>query len=278
MSKETRDRHMGGRRLWTCALCAALGFAAMPALAHAQQNDARVGARRFMEYCAGCHGTDGRGGAKGPSLVGEPAASRSDDELYAIVHNGTHRGMPPFAQIGDANITALVRFLRLLENSNSGSAAKAPEGPPGDARAGQMLYFGKAQCSTCHMVNGEGGFLAHSLTHYARNRTPQAILAAIVNPDHPLIPSTRVVTVTMHGGQTLTGVLRNEDEFNLNVQTTDGRYHLLDQSNVLHVEYADHSLMPRDYATRLTPAELNDIVSYLMAAGATQRVPEENVR
>jgi len=269
---------MGGRGLWTRALCAALGFAGVPAFAHGQQNEARLGARRYMEYCAGCHGTDGRGGAKGPSLAGEPAASRSDDELYAIVRNGTHGGMPPFAQIGEASLTALIRFLRLLENGNSDSAAKAPQGPPGDARAGRVLYFGKAQCSTCHMVNGEGGFMARSLTHYARNRAAEAIRAAIVNPGHPLILSTRVVTVTMPGGKTLTGVLRNEDEFNLDLQTTDGRYHLLNRSSVLQVDYTDQSLMPRDYGTRLTPAELNDIVSYLMSAGGKKGVNEEHVQ
>jgi cytochrome c oxidase cbb3-type subunit 3 len=266
---------MGGRGWWMRALCAALGMAGVPAFAHGQQNDARLGARRYMEYCAGCHGTDGRGGAKGPSLAGEAAASRSDDELYAIVRNGTHGGMPPFAQIGEANLTALIRFLRLLENGNS---AKAPQGPPGDARAGQTLYFGKAQCSNCHMVNGQGGFMARSLTQYARNRTAEAIRTAIVNPDHPLVLSTRVVTVTLRGGKTLNGVLRNEDEFNLDLQTADGRYHLLNRSDVLHVDYTDHSLMPRDYGTRLTPAELNDIVSYLMSAGGKQRVHEERVQ
>ena len=56
------------------------------------------------------------------------------------------------------------------------------------------------------MVNGQGGFMARSLTHYARNRTAETIRTAIVNPDHPLIPSTQVVTVTTRGGETHTGV------------------------------------------------------------------------
>ncbi len=229
-----------------------------------------------MEYCAGCHGTDGRGGAKGPSLAGNRTASRSDDQLDDVVRNGAHGGMPPFAQIGDANIRALIGFLRLLENS--GSAAQAPQGPPGDSRAGQALFFGKAQCSTCHMVNGQGGFMARSLTHYARNRTAETIRTAIVNPDHPLIPSTQVVTVTTRGGETHTGVLRNEDEFDLDLETTDGRYHLLNRSNIMRVDYSDHSLMPHDYGTRLSPAELNDIVSFLMAADRVQPAGEGNAQ
>ena len=248
-------------------------MAAAAAQAHSQPDDARAGARLYMDYCAACHGTDGRGGSKGPSLAGDRTASRSDDELDAILHNGTHNGMPPFAQIGDANIRALMHFLRMLQN---GGAAQTPQSLPGDPRAGQALYFGKAQCSACHMVNGQGGFMARSLTHYARNRTVDTIRAAIVSPDRPLIPSSRVVTVTTRNGTKITGVLRNEDQFSLDLQTTDGRYHLLDRSNVLRVDSTDHSLMPRDYGTRLSPAELNNIVSFLMEAGKARQSSEEN--
>lgn len=260
------------RGLWVQALCAAVSIAGSSAVARGQQADARTGARRYMEYCAGCHGTDGRGGAKGPSLTAHLAASRSDDDLYAIVHNGTHDGMPPFAQIGDANIRALIGFLRLLQNS--GSVAQAPQGPPGDAIAGRALFFGKSQCSACHIVNGQGGFMASTLSHYARNRTAESIRTAILNPDYPLNPSTQMVTVAIRGGQTLTGVLRNEDEFTLDLQTTDGRYHLLSRSSVVHVDYSGHSLMPRDYAMRLSPAELNDIVCFLISADKAQHSPE----
>lgn len=266
---------MGVRGLYVPALCASLWLGAVCA-AGGQQSDAREGARRFEEYCAGCHGTDGRGGAKGPSLAGAPA-NRSDAELSAIVSNGTRGGMPPFAQIGGANIEALVHFLRLLQGDSPAKSSQ-PEPLPGDARAGRALFFGKAQCSSCHMINGQGGFMARGLTHYGRNLSADAIRAAIVDPDNPLIPSARVVTVTTRAGQTLTGVLRNEDEFNVDLQTEDGRHHLLKRSDVTHVDYTLHSLMPRDYATRLSRAELNDIVSILMATGREPQASEASGR
>jgi cytochrome c oxidase cbb3-type subunit III len=254
------------------ALCVAV-WTAGATVAHAQPSDARTGARRYMEYCAACHGTDARGGAKGPSLAGDPLAARSDDELYRILQNGTQGGMPPFAQIGEANIRDLVAYLRLLENSGSAAPSQAA---PGDAAAGRTVFFGKAQCSTCHVIDGQGGFMARSLTHYARNRTTDTIRSAIVNPDHPLILSTQVVTVALHGSQTLTGVLRNEDEFSLQLQTPDGRFHLLSRSSVARVDYSGHSLMPHDYATRLSPAELNDIVTFLMSADRVPQSREDN--
>jgi len=262
------------RGLRVRALGIGLWIASASVLMHGQ-DDARLGARRYMEYCAGCHGTDARGGAKGPSLTSSAAVNRSDSELSATVRNGSRGGMPPFAQIGDANIQALIHFLRLLQGAGS---ANTPHQPPGDAGAGRALYFGKAQCSACHMMNGQGGFIARSLTHFARNRTPDAIRAVILNPDNPLIPSTQVVAVTTRAGEKLTGVLRNEDAFSLDLQTEDGRYHMLSRSDLMHIEYSGHSLMPRDYGTRLTPTELNDIVSFLMAAGKNEPSSEERDR
>ena len=225
------------------------------------------GAQRFMEYCAGCHGADAKGGDKAPPLVS--ASNRmtpSDEELIRIVREGTTDGMPPFAQIGDANITSVVRYLRLLEDSATSPKTSAKPGVTGDTKAGRELYFGKARCSTCHVMGGVGGFIGAALTTYGRNRTADAILNAITAPDSPLEPSSRVVRVTEKTGRSLTGILRNEDAFNLAIQTEDGRYHLLARRDLKDVHYTENSLMPRDYGTLLMPKELNDIVSFMIEA------------
>ena len=239
---------------------------------HAQRSDAGHGVQRFMEYCAGCHGADARGGDKAPALVSASNTTNlSDSELFRIVHDGTKGGMPPFAQIGDANIRAVVQFLRSLEDSAASKSASGEATVTGDVDAGRTLYFGKAQCSTCHLMQGKGGFIARNLTAYGRDRTGDEILHAITAPDTPLVPSSQVVTVTTKTGQNLTGVLRNEDNFTLALQTEDGRYHLLPRSDVRDVRYTEHSLMPQDYSTRLSQKELNDIVSFLIVASRSPR-------
>lgn len=133
------------------------------------------------------------------------------------------------------------------------------------------MYFGKAQCSTCHMIEGHGGFIASDLTTYGRSRTADAILLAITAPDTPLAHSSRVVSVLTRGGQKLTGVLRYEDNFSVAIQMEDGRYHLLARSDLTDVHYTGHSLMPRDYGTRLTSKELNDLVSFLVVTSRKGR-------
>jgi cytochrome c oxidase cbb3-type subunit III len=225
-----------------------------------------------MEYCAGCHGADGNGGDKAPSLAARSKASnRSDSELFRIVHDGTQSGMPPFAQIGDANIRAVIQYVRGLADTVATTDARTEAAVTGDVEAGRALYFGKGQCSKCHLMHGKGGFIAQNLTNYGRTRAAEAILEAIKNPDNPLVPSSQAVTVKTRTGATLTGVLRNEDAFSLALQTEDGRFHLLSRSDVADVLYAGRSLMPRDYGTRLSSKELNDLVSFLIVESREPR-------
>ncbi len=244
------------------------------------RNGANQGAQQFARNCAGCHGADGKGSDKAPAIATMPnVVAMSDADLMKIVHDGTAAGMPPFAQLGDPAITAVVGYLRTLQG-------KTPAGAPaaavtGDANAGRALYFGKAQCSNCHMIEGEGGFIAADLTAYGQSRAANAIQQAIVNPD--AVPAgggrgggggfggggatARTVEVTTKSGQKLTGVVRSEDNMNLAMQTQDGRYHFLVRGDLAKVTYLPHSLMPIDYGTRLTAKELNDIVSFLIVTG-----------
>ena len=80
-----------------------------------QGNQPNRCAQRFVEFCAGCHGPDGSGGDKAPSLIhSSNTLDGSDADLIRVVRDGTTGGMPPSAQIGDANIQAVIHYLRTL--------------------------------------------------------------------------------------------------------------------------------------------------------------------
>lgn len=246
--------------------CAALFlFAGMSMQGQGRRNGAQAGRQQFETNCAVCHASDASGD-KGPALTTPNIVELSDTALIKIVHDGTAAGMPPFAQLGDENIVAVVRYLRTLQGQ--GDTAAAPV-VMGDSATGKALYFGKAQCSSCHMVQGNGGFIAADLTGYGRSHAADAIKKAIVTPDTPLAPASRVVEVQTKAGKKLSGVVRSEDNFNIALQTEDGRYHFLSRSDLASVNYTDHSLMPHDYGTQLTGKELDDIVSFLIVTGKT---------
>ena len=69
--------------------------------------------------------------------------------------------------------------------------------------------------------------------------------------------------ITLQGDR-LEGLIRNEDNFSIQLQTKDGSFHLLRKIDVQSCENRDGSLMPANYGERLSPSELDDLVSYLL--------------
>jgi cytochrome c oxidase cbb3-type subunit III len=252
-----RDRMIPSNHNSRNLLCCLLLLAGFCPGASAQ-NLAEERTKLFSENCGSCHGLDGRGGERGPDVASSRDVQKlSDSALGKIVREGIPgSGMPPFSSLGDANIRALVAELRTLQGHNSTSPL------PGSPEAGKTLFSGGARCAECHMANGVGGFMGSDLSAYARNRTAAEIRDAIIHPSghsrHPL------VVATTQDGQTFTGLARNEDNFSLQLQTSDGAFHFFDKSALRGLEHPSQSLMPSDYETRLSQKQIDDIISYLM--------------
>ena len=74
---------------------------------------AAPGRTAYDQFCARCHGADGRGGQMGPGIVAR-LSSRSDVELASLVRDGLPaRGMPALA-IAGPELRQLIAFLRTL--------------------------------------------------------------------------------------------------------------------------------------------------------------------
>lgn len=219
------------------------------------------GKQVFATTCAACHGLDGAGGEHGPDVSHRrEVQGLSDKALQQIIRGGVPgTGMPAFGSLNDGQVKAVVRYLRSLQGQ--GTAAEVS----GDPKSGRAIFFGKAGCSQCHMAKGEGGFIASDLSSYASMPSASDIRDAITDPNRNLDPRKRTVTVITGDGQTLTGIARNEDNFSLQLQTTDGALHLFAKRKLQRIEYQSRSLMPDDYASRLSREELDDLVSYLVS-------------
>lgn len=225
----------------------------------ASSADAR---RTFESVCAACHGLDGRGGERGPNILTRPETlSRSDEELLKLLKEGLpESGMPPFESLGVPKLKALITYLRALQGTSKTSLL------PGDPQRGKSLFFGKAACGNCHMVDGSGGFLGADLSSYGSNVSVEEIRAAITDPNKDLDPRARTVFVTTRDGRQFTGIARNEDNFSLQLQSVDGVFHLLAKSDLQNIEYQPKSLMPADYGSVLSRPEMDDMVSFLLTS------------
>jgi mono/diheme cytochrome c family protein len=68
------------------------------------------GAEAFRSYCIDCHGADAKGGSVGIKLVDNPILARAPD-IVKTIRTGRGR-MGAFPSIGDADIRAIIAFLR----------------------------------------------------------------------------------------------------------------------------------------------------------------------
>jgi cytochrome c oxidase cbb3-type subunit III len=251
-------------------VCTPLRLQAQGPGKNAGSERANAGKQIFATTCAACHGLDGRGGERGPDISRRQEVQRlSDKALLQVVREGVPAtAMPAFGSLGVARIHAVVRYLRSLQGPTAAADLS------GDPKHGKALFFGQSRCSQCHMVKGEGGFIASDLSSYANTQSAADIRNAITDPNRNLDPRKRTVIVTTADGRTLTGIARNEDNFSLQLQTADGALHLLNRSEFRSIEYQSRSFMSDDYGSRLSRQDLDDLVSYLVSVARNTNKPE----
>ena len=221
----------------------------------------------FASSCAACHGLDGRGGERAPDIAtGRKTQRLSDAKLSRVVDAGVPgTGMPSFHSLGASAINSVVSYLRTLQGESK------PATVPGDPRKGESIFFAKSGCSDCHMVGGKGGFLAADLSGYARTRSVQQIREAITNPDSARKAEEKIVLAVSRDGQRQVGFIRNEDNFSLQLQTVDGKFHFFMKSELQSLERQTQSLLPAGYHSALGSRDLDDVISFLIHSARSSK-------
>jgi len=207
---------------------------------------------------------DGRGTERAPNIATNPeVAGLSDDQLSNIISNGIGgTGMPAFRSLTSVELRSLVSYIRSLQGSGETRVI------PGNAGRGEAIFFGKGECSRCHAVAGKGGFIGPDLTAYAASFSTETILDAIVNSSRIVPVGYRLAVATTKDGSRMEGVLRNEDNFSVQLQAEDGSFHFYQKSDLQNLEHVSRPIMPTNYRDRLSRDELNDLVNYLVNASS----------
>ena len=250
-------------------LLAAIALASQnPSAPQNTVTDPKIAAGRqiFSTYCSGCHGLDGSGTQRAPSLSAGSSLERlTPTAIEHIISDGVPaNGMPAFHALGEEKIRSILAYLDHLRGKQNTPTLV------GDPEKGRQIFFGSVGCSFCHSVAGNGGFIAPDLTSYAQNHSPEQTKAAIT--DSGARNSTLVVVnVTTVGGDKYRGVIRNEDNFSIQIQLLDGGFRFLPKSRLRRIDREPQSLMPADYGQTLTVTQLDDLVSYLTREGKRSR-------
>ncbi|MBM3787239.1 MAG: c-type cytochrome, partial [Acidobacteria bacterium] len=219
----------------------------------------------FQKHCGVCHGS-GQGTERGPNLMNNRTvlgATRA--QTLALIRDGVPaRGMPPFP-LPAAELELLTDLVRSL------SAPAADAQPRGDARAGRS-QFESAGCLNCHMVHGRGKLNGPDLSNLGREKTLAEIEEAVRTPSATIKTGYSHATVRTKAGQTIRGFLRNQSRYNLQLQDSAGRFHLLNQNEVQTLTVNPRSIMP---APAGDPANLIAYLATLRATAESFRLQAE---
>jgi cytochrome c oxidase cbb3-type subunit III len=240
-------------------------------------NAAKVGESQFRANCAFCHGLGARGGGRGPDLTrAQKRHGNADGDLFRTINQGVPgTAMPPngATQQGvgmtDDEIWQVITYIRSVQK-------KAPAVVAGNAGHGKELFFGSANCATCHMVQGKGGRLGPDLTTTGSARSTEYLVESVRNPNRRLAQgiseamkefSQEYLTATVVDlqGEKYLGVVLNEDNFTLQMIDTREQLHLFDKSKLKSFEETRQSLMPAYDSKMLPEKDLQDLLAFLLA-------------
>jgi PQQ-dependent dehydrogenase (methanol/ethanol family) len=246
---------------FSLALFASLGAAQNASAIHAPE--------QFGQSCAVCHGGDAEGTDRAPSLTNSRhLRGSSEKDIAELIKNG--RGnMPAFSSLPEAQIQELAHFVRSM------NADAFEMKPAGDAAAGATLFFGSGRCAQCHTAQGRGGSNGPDLSNIGHQATLAELDQSLQQPDARIAPGYGIVDVTLHDGTSLRGFARSQGAHDLQLQTLDGRLHLLLDNEYGQMVAEKRSLMP---AFSGTPDQYRDLVAFLSSLGGVTIGPNTAAR
>jgi PQQ-dependent dehydrogenase (methanol/ethanol family) len=217
------------------------------------------GAAVFKKVCSSCHGDGGAGGRASALVDNRRLRALSSAEIESIIRNGMPNGMPPFGSLPEPDLQAVTAFVRSFNSSASDLQ------PAGDVAAGEAFFFGKGQCSTCHIARGQGGAGGPDLSNIGRQMTVAELTRALVEPDSAIAQGYATARVQMKDGRTLRGFIRNEGNHVLPLQTVDGRLVAVDKRTATVTRETASAMPP----LKATADETRDLIAFLSRLDGT---------
>lgn len=246
---------------------------APPSRAAKAPPDLEDGKQQFAQNCSTCHGIDA-GGQEGPDLRGVPA-SLGDATVQGIIRRGIPgTAMPGFSTVTDKQAADIVAYLRTL------SGTGASEKTIGDSQKGEALY-NSSGCSTCHMIDGQGGSIGPDLSRIGASRGPTNLKARLQDPGANLpqvgasmfgnsLTQYLIFRAVENNGQVVEGMRIGEDSFTIVLKDAGGKFHGLWKPGLRSLEKEPGKSFMPSFKGTLSDAQMDDVVAYLMSLKSAQ--------
>ena len=166
--------------------------------------------------------------------------------------------LPVASDLPDAQVWQLVAYIGSL------STDPANIDLPGSVAGGAGLFTNKGDCSSCHMINGQGGRQGPDLSRVGERRSPEELLSDMLNPHADVAPRWWTMRVTEKSGLVREGLRMNEDSFSLRIIDDNANLWSYSKNQIASFERIEASTMP-SYTQILSDSEVDDLVAYLFS-------------
>lgn len=229
----------------------------LTALASFGQQESK-GRKLYTAHCAACHGATGTGG-RGPNLTRPDLRRGNSVETIAEIVRGGIPGseMGPNWMISPPDTIELAKYVKALSVVETEKVA-------GDAAQGRQLFFGKAGCAVCHIVNGRGNGFGPELSSIGGQRSVTHLRQAVMDPSTALPEGFLWVEATPRLAKPIRGVRLNEDSFTIQLRDQAGRLHSLAKADLQDLRKLTGQTPMPAYKNSLKSGEIDDMIAWLV--------------
>lgn len=182
--------------------------------------------------------------------------------------------MPSFSTVTDKQAADIVAYLRTL--SGTGVSEKTI----GDPQKGEAL-FNSSGCSTCHMIDGQGGSIGPDLSRIGASRGPTNLKERLQDPGANLpqvgggifggsLTQYLMFRAVEKNGHVVEGMRVGEDSFTIVLRDAGGNFHGLWKPDLRSLEKEPGKSFMPSFKDTLSDAQMDDVVAYLMTLKSAQ--------
>lgn len=141
----------------------------------------------------------------------------------------------------------------------------------GDAERGGRIFYENdaAQCIRCHAVGEGGGNVGPNLANIGNTLNREQMLESLIEPNSRIAPDFGSVQATLEDGTQIRGVLKQETDAYIVLQSADGESHEIQKANIQKRENSPSAMY--SMVDILSKSELRDLVEFL-----TERTNNQN--
>ncbi len=132
----------------------------------------------------------------------------------------------------------------------------------GSPQAGRALF--EKHCTICHSLQSDGKSLGPNLANL-RSRGAPFIVTNVLDPNREVLPQYVNYTAETDDGRLISGIIAAETATSVTLARDLEHSETMLKTRIESLQSSGKSLMPDNFATELTPAQMNDLVAYVLS-------------